>query len=151
MKIYLVRHGEAKTEEEDPERPLTEQGAGQVKRVAQFLAGAVEATRLIHSGKTRARQTAEILQAEAAPTVAVEEGNGLGPNDDPGTWAGRLAQIEAPVALVGHLPFMGRLASQIIGAAGEAVAFETAGVACLERDDEGRWQIVWLVGPAVVR
>ena len=33
MRLYLVQHGEAKSEEEDPDRPLTDRGASDVRRV----------------------------------------------------------------------------------------------------------------------
>jgi phosphohistidine phosphatase len=38
MWLYLVQHGQAKTEEEDPERPLTDRGAADVGRVAEVAA-----------------------------------------------------------------------------------------------------------------
>ena len=61
MRLFLVQHGEAKTEQEDPERPLTDRGASDVSRVARAATEAriVTAERIVHSGKTRARQTAE--------------------------------------------------------------------------------------------
>ena len=37
MRIYLVQHGEAKSEEEDPRRTLTDNGIGEVQKVAEFL------------------------------------------------------------------------------------------------------------------
>ena len=37
MRIYLVQHGEAKSEEEDPRRTLTDKGIGEVQKVAEFL------------------------------------------------------------------------------------------------------------------
>jgi len=61
LRVYLVRHGKAKSKEEDPERHLTERGAEEVRRVARFLAAAgIQVSKILHSGKTRARQTAEI-------------------------------------------------------------------------------------------
>ncbi|HDD66024.1 MAG TPA: phosphohistidine phosphatase SixA, partial [Nitrososphaeria archaeon] len=62
MKVYLVQHGEAKREEEDPARPLTEEGKREVEDVARFLAElGVRVDRILHSGKLRAAQTANIL------------------------------------------------------------------------------------------
>jgi phosphohistidine phosphatase len=57
VRVYLVRHGEAKSEEEDPDRPLTDRGATEVRRVVGVAAGAggVMVERIVHSGKTRAR------------------------------------------------------------------------------------------------
>jgi phosphohistidine phosphatase SixA len=34
MELFLVQHGEAKSETEDPERPLTDRGAETVVRMA---------------------------------------------------------------------------------------------------------------------
>lgn len=36
MELYLVQHGECRSEAEDPERSLTEQGAQQVRRMAAW-------------------------------------------------------------------------------------------------------------------
>src|SRR5947207_2876574 len=60
MRVYLVRHGEAKPEDIDPDRHLTERGADEVRRIAT---GAVTElgvlpVRVFHSGKARARQPA---------------------------------------------------------------------------------------------
>ena len=37
MRVYLVQHGESKSEEEDPQRRLTDKGIGEVQNVANFL------------------------------------------------------------------------------------------------------------------
>ena len=37
MRVYLVQHGESKSEEEDPQRRLTDKGIGEVQNVAKFL------------------------------------------------------------------------------------------------------------------
>jgi hypothetical protein len=56
MSLYLVQQGQATSEEEDPERPLTERGVVDVQRVARKAAesGIITAVRVAHSGKTRA-------------------------------------------------------------------------------------------------
>ena len=62
MRLYLVQHGQAKSEELDPQRGLTEQGVQDVERLAAFLKPLSLAVQVVwHSGKTRAAQTAEIL------------------------------------------------------------------------------------------
>ena len=50
MKLYLVQHGQAVSKEEDPERPLSEQGREDVRRVATRLgeAGVRVVLSLIH-------------------------------------------------------------------------------------------------------
>jgi phosphohistidine phosphatase len=62
MKLYLVQHAEAKTEKEDPLRPLSEKGLKDLEKVSSFLEDrSIKVTRILHSGKQRARETAEKL------------------------------------------------------------------------------------------
>lgn len=60
MRLYLVQHGQAFPATEHPDRPLTDLGQREVETVAALLArGQSCLARIVHSGKTRARQTAE--------------------------------------------------------------------------------------------
>ncbi len=62
MRIYLVQHGEAVAKDVDPERPLSEQGHNDVEKIATFLGNTqLGMERILHSGKLRAEQTAEIF------------------------------------------------------------------------------------------
>ena len=109
MRAILVQHGEAVTKDGDPERPLTERGRREVDALATCLSQRGQLPRTIwHSGKTRARQSAELLSAAAPPQAR----DGLGPNDDTAAWAEQLAQASADLMLVGHQPFVGRLAAR---------------------------------------
>jgi phosphohistidine phosphatase len=65
MRVYLVQHGESKSEEEDPQRRLTDKGIGEVQKFANFLRTLKLALDAVwHSGKARTQQTGELL-AEA--------------------------------------------------------------------------------------
>jgi phosphohistidine phosphatase len=147
MRLYLVQHGEAKTEEEDPERPLTDRGAEGVRRVATRAThlGAGSVGRILHSGKTRARQTAEIW-AEVLG-VPVDRAAGLAPLDDPNIWATRLDTGNEDLMLVGHLPHLAHLAGQLLAGDPERtpVAFRPGGLVGMERGSNG-WS-VWLILP----
>lgn len=153
MRLYLMQHGSALSKDEDPERPLTEGGAAEVSRVAAHLAARTPRThlRIVHSGKTRARQTAELL-AEPFADATVEQADGLAPMDDPSAWAGRLANDEEGYALVGHLPHLSRLAGLLL--AGDAdrdvVTFRNAGLVCLERGEGGSWSVRWILVPELI-
>ena len=147
MRLYLVQHGEAKTEQEDPERPLTDRGAEDVRRVANRATerGGLAIGQILHSGKTRARQTAEIwAEVLGVPLDQAEE---LAPLDDPKVWAARLDTGEEDLMLAGHLPHLARLAGLLLAGDPERapVAFRQGGLVGLERDPEG-WS-VWLVLP----
>lgn len=149
MEIYLVQHGLAASKDEDPDRPLTPEGEGECERVAAAVAGAgVRPDRILHSGKTRARQTAEIF-ARALGGIEIDESDGLAPLDDPTAIAGGLAGDER-IALVGHLPHLSRLAALLVTGDPETgiVQFRNGGVIALRRT-EGGWRVAWVVTPEV--
>ena len=73
MDLYLMQHGQATTETEDPERPLTDAGRAAVRRVAKRARAAdVRISGCLHSGKLRAEQTAQLLVAEIGVEPSVE-------------------------------------------------------------------------------
>ena len=153
MKIYLVQHGEAVVKEVDPERPLTEQGMADVQHIAGVLRHAgVEVKRIIHSGKLRAQQTAEILAIEIAPGLQLETSDLIKPNDDPGTFESQIGSWNTDTMVVGHLPFMAKLVSHLVtGDNSHAlVAYQPGSVACLELTGKDNWQINWMLRPELL-
>jgi len=151
LRVYLVRHGKAKSKEEDPERHLTERGAEEVRRVARFLAAAgIQVSKILHSGKTRARQTAGILTKELKARE-VKQVEALDPLADPKVWAEKLGESSEDLMLVGHLPHLSKLVSLLLlGEDKEIIKFAAGGVVCLERDEEGRWTILWTIRPDII-
>lgn len=153
MKLYLVQHAEARREEEDPDRPLTEKGWADARQVAAHLVGhgAVRVQRIIHSGKLRARQTADAW-AEYLSPVEIVSADGLDPAADPATWADRLPQSIEDTMLVGHLPHLERLVSRLVTGDPDrrVVAFRNAGAVCLESGEGGHWVVRWSLTPEVV-
>lgn len=151
MRLYLIRHGQAVDAAEDPSRPLSRQGREDVTRVAGFLSLFERpAPRLIaHSGKLRAAETAGMC-AEAWQVGDVREMPDLVPGADPTLWAERLAAEDADMALVGHLPHLGRLAGLLIcnDAGREPLRLPAASVACLERDGRD-WAMLWQLHPGL--
>jgi len=143
MRAYLVRHGEAKSAEVDPERRLTDAGADRVRRVAARAVRDLDVrpARIYHSDKARARQTAEIW-AELAG-VPVEQTNGLAPNDDPVRWATRLETEGDDLLLVGHLPHVERLVGLLVTGDPDRtlVGFPAGALVVLDHGDGG-----WSVG-----
>ncbi|HCJ67700.1 MAG TPA: phosphohistidine phosphatase SixA [Elusimicrobia bacterium] len=151
MRLYLVQHGEAHPEQVDPSRPLTEKGRKDVSKVAKFLEEAgIQIDTVWHSTKTRAIQTAEIL-AEAIKAKNIEQKEGLTPNDSVGTFKEELASREKDLMIVGHLPFLQKLASLLLtgSESQDLVAFQQAGIVCLERE-QGKWQITWMIIPELI-
>jgi len=150
MELYLVQHGEAKTKDEDPERPLTEQGHERSRKMAERASHlGVSVAEVRHSGKLRARQTAEAFAgALGAPLL---ESEGLSPNDAVAPLAKELPQRDDNLMIVGHLPHLARLASRLVAGADEPhlVMFQNSGIVRLDRDIDGRFHVRWSLPPEV--
>lgn len=147
MRLCLVQHGEAKEEESDPERPLTEKGREDANRVAARLAESGFRPELVfHSPKLRARQTADIFASHFHARSSLAEG--LQPNDDPSVARDFAAARERDVVLVGHLPHLSKLASLLLTGSPESqpVRFRMAAAVCLEKDG-GAWKLSWMLPP----
>ncbi|HLC14830.1 MAG TPA: phosphohistidine phosphatase SixA [Thermodesulfovibrionia bacterium] len=153
MFLYLVQHGEAKKEQEDSARPLSEKGLMDVRRTAAYLSGLhIKIDEIFHSGKLRAKQTAEILSETLVPANGLSITDGLAPSDDPAIWVERLKDVKNDIILAGHLPHLGKLTSSLL--CGDSnkniVAFRMAGVVCLKRDDDKVWSLQWMVIPEIM-
>jgi phosphohistidine phosphatase len=153
MSLYLVQHGRSLAKEIDPEQGLSEQGIIEVERVVERAHHLkLQVSEIIHTGKKRALQTAEIfsdrLTHGKGPTVAT----GLNPMDDVLPIAQAFADRE-DLMLVGHLPFLERLASQLIVNTPDipVVRFMNGGIVCLEKWERemGRriWSVRWIITP----
>jgi phosphohistidine phosphatase len=150
MFLYLVQHGEAKREEEDPSRPLSDKGVEDVKGVASNVSRLnLEVKEVFHSGKARAKQTAELLTGNMRIAKGVSQTDGLAPLDDPGVWAERLKGKRESLMLVGHLPHLGKLSSLLLIGDKEKniIAFKMGGIVCLKRDEVGMWSLQWMITP----
>ncbi len=153
MYLYLVQHGEAKKEEEDPARGLTNKGVQDVQKSADFARKlGLKISRIFHSGKTRAQQTMEIMAGQLKPEKGIAQTDSLAPMDDPAIWAKRIADMNEDIMLVGHLPYMGKLAALLLCGDKEKtfVDFKMGGIACLKRLDDGRWALEWMVLPELL-
>ena len=153
MKLYLMQHGRSVTKEEDPERPLTGQGVGEVTKIAEFLGKiGVTVSRVLHSGKTRAKQTAEIIISRLNPGEDPVEQKGLSPMDDVKDCFDQINGLEHDIMIIGHLPHLNRLISLLIAGSESisVVAFQHGGVVCLSRNNELHWSISWMVVPEII-
>ncbi len=153
MFLYLVQHAEAKKKEEDPLRGLTDKGREDVGKVAAY-AGKLDlhVNQIVHSAKPRAQQTAKILAEQLKPEKGIDQADNLLPMDDPGPWAMRIAGMKDDIMLVGHLPYMARLAGLLLCQDTEkaVVDFKMGGIVCLKRTDS-RWLVDWMIVPEIVK
>jgi phosphohistidine phosphatase len=153
MRIYLTQHGLAVARDADPQRPLSERGRRDVRCLAERLAGAgIEVGQVLHSGKTRTEQTATILAETLLPTGRPEAHAGLAPNDPLEMLSPYIAFWTRDTAIVGHLPYLGRLASLLLVSDPDRplLAFQPGSMACLEKDTEGRWTLAWMLRPELL-
>jgi phosphohistidine phosphatase len=151
MALFLVQHGKSLAKEQDPERGLSEQGIKEVEHMANTARKHnIQVSCIKHSGKKRARQTAELLASALNPAQGIQQTSGLGPMDDVTRFAQTLRHDEN-LMLVGHLPFMEKLTSWLITHSTDkpVLKFQNGGIVCLEQDPDGQWIIKWTLVPHI--
>jgi phosphohistidine phosphatase len=148
MFLYIMRHGEAKTKNEDPQRGLSDRGREEVSSVSAVLSRTgVDINEIWHSGKRRAEQTAGILAERLSSGARVVSRDGLDPNDSPGRLVEELQHRSRNLAIVGHLPQLGRLVSVLLlGAEKELLDLPAAGLVCLKNSGDS-WRMAWFLTP----
>jgi phosphohistidine phosphatase len=150
MRLYLVQHGDALTKDVDPDRPLSEQGRADITRlVAWLVRGNVEVSRIFHSDKTRARQTAELLGSVLEAGGKIHPAEGLRPNDPPEVLLQQLQIVDEDTLIASHLPFVARVLSQAVAGSPDLqlVEFQPGSIAVVERDDGGAWHLIYFAHP----
>jgi phosphohistidine phosphatase len=148
VNFYLVRHGDALSAAENPQRPLSPDGRSRVKQTARLaLERSIQVSVIYHSGILRAKETADIL-AERLSLAAVAEHSGLLPEDDPAIVKAELDTANDSILLVGHLPFMSRLAGLLVHGDPErpVVEFSPAALVCFTRS-AAQWKMIWQIAP----
>jgi phosphohistidine phosphatase len=153
MRAYLVQHGKAKSADEDPDRPLSDEGREEVSRIAEFLAALRISVSLIqHSGKTRAEETAHLLADSIRATSGPGRTTGLDPDSDPYIMANFLKVYDDDILIVGHLPHLERLVSVLLtgNPDRQPVRFRNGGVVCMEKNAAGNWSVLWAVIPELL-
>ncbi len=146
--IYLMRHADAVSEEENPARPLSVRGREQVASVCAALRkrGGFEPAEIWHSPLVRSRETAELLaQGLGLPAPRILQ-PGLEPDDNPERIAAILAAQARDIAVVGHEPHLGILAALMVEGPSNPpffYPFPKAAVLGLVRKGK-RWKSEWL-------
>jgi phosphohistidine phosphatase len=131
----------------DPARPLSSRGRAEVDLLAQMAAERrVKPLFIWHSGKLRARQTAEAFWRRCNPLSIFAAVRGLQPTDST-LWIVDALPAEEDVMLVGHFPQMPQLLAHLLSGKPEAAPepFPANGMVALERV-EGRWVERWRLG-----
>ncbi len=152
MALYLVQHGRNLSKEVSPEQGLSEEGLAEVERIARVAKGYhIKVRQIRHSTKLRARQTAAVFQTALNPQEPMHVMEGLKPLDDVTDIALKILD-EHDIMLVGHLPFMERMASYLITGSIEkkVIKFQNGGIVCLDREPGIEdWFIKWVLMPNI--
>ena len=154
MKVYLVQHGEALAKDVDPDRPLSPKGKHDVEQLAGLLQkSSVTVDRVLHSGKMRAHQTAEILAELLLLKGECEAIDGINPNDPVQAFSIKVHKLKHDTMVVGHLPFMAKLVSYLVTGEEEVdiVDYKPGSAVCLEQDVEQKWRICWMLRPDFIK
>jgi phosphohistidine phosphatase len=152
MAIYLVQHGHCLTKQEDPDKGLSAQGAADVKSIARVAAGyGIEVNLILHSGKKRALQTAEILNEALRPAKGITVVEGINPLDNAAASASSM-DITSNTMVVGHLPHLERLAAYLVTGQDQPLIFQlqNGGILCLDHyGDSDQVVIKWALMPTI--
>lgn len=164
MQVLIIRHAKAGQRgllgflgKKDAARPLTDAGRKDMRKAAKGLQTLVpEIDVLATSPLVRARETAEII-SRRYDDIAVTELAPLAPGgskEDVLAWL-RDQKSSATVALVGHEPDLGVLASWLIGGNVKSFLSLKKGAACLiemtDKPAPGSGSLEWLLPPATLR
>ena len=147
MMLYLVHHADALGPQEDARRPLSARGLRQAESVGgQIQARGARPAMVWHSGKLRARETAEICWRAVNPLAELKMIRGLRPEDAPDVTTDLVEMEERDVMLVSHMPLLPALAAALTGG---PFTFPANGAVALERVGPRRYEERWRVSPSV--
>jgi phosphohistidine phosphatase len=142
--IVLVHHGDAVGPSVDPMRPLSSPGRAATDRIAAAVASrGVKPDAIWHSGKLRARQTAEIFWNACNALAPLTAERGLLPDDPPQWMRDRLRGEPRTIMIVGHMPYLPRLLVLLTGDQ-QAVSFPLHGCVAVEADGN-QWNEIWRI------
>ena len=150
MKIYLVRHGQALDEKQDPLQHLSAKGKSDALKTAEFLKkNRTKIEVIISSKKTRAIATAEIFATVLSPAVKVEQITGISPNDSAEAFLENIEFNVKDIMLVGHLPFLSHLTSLLLSREAYTIKilYSPCSVVCLEQKGSDAWQLAFAINP----
>ncbi len=164
MLLHLVRHAHAVTTEEDPSRPLSARGRGEVARLARFFLGngGFQPAQVWHSPLRRSRETADDLVRRLGLDVVLVEIPGIQPEDDAQQLVERLQlypRDRGNLAIVGHEPHLSALAALLVTGRKRASAFRLkkgdvltlqAAKGVHKKSGLNRWRVRWHITPELL-
>lgn len=153
MRLYLVRHGKAKSAQQDPQRHLAKQGREDVQQIAKFIKPLkIKVDCIWHSDKARAIETAEIIGKAVKTKNGLQQHPGLNPGDPVIPIVNEIISQNNDIMIVGHLPFLDIITAELVSGDQDQtiVSFATSAMVCLENYDEINFDVAWMINPAIV-
>ena len=146
MFLYLVHHGDALGPDVDPRRPLSAQGRAEVEHIAAEAAALGARPAVVwHSGKLRAKQTAEAIWRACNALADFSATRDLQPDDPPQWMRDRLLGETRDIAIVGHFPHLPRLLALLVTGGEAGVDFPVHGGVALVSDEDDAWREIWRI------
>jgi len=152
MRLYLLRHGAAdwpNWDRSDDERPLTEGGKKEMRKVAKFLRALdIPLEEIVSSPLTRARETADIVADRFKMHVREQEVLGHG-FDVSGLKEIFLTYPVDHLMIVGHEPSFSEVVQALTG--GDC-KLSKGGVAVIDLNDgDMKGRLLWLFPPKIAK
>jgi phosphohistidine phosphatase len=145
MNLYLAHHGIAVGPDVDARRPLSVAGQAGVERLASLAAARGAKPEVVwHSGKLRAKQTAEAYWRACNALAEFSATRDLQP-DDPAQWIrDRLRGETRDILIAGHFTHLPRLLALLVLGGEAGVEFPINGFVALSTADAGEtWKETW--------
>ena len=145
--LFLAHHGKAVGPDVDPRRPLSDIGRAEVDRLAgKAAANGAKPAIVWHSGKLRAKQTAEAYWRACNALAEFAATRDIQPDDPPQWLRDRLRAESRDVLIAGHFPYMPRLLSLLVSGGDAGADFPLNGVVALSTEDAGEtWRELWRI------
>ena len=148
-RVVLVHHAAALGPKDDPMQPLSGLGRARADEAALKAARlGAKPSAIWHSGKLRARQTAEAFWRACNPLASFSAQRGLLPGDPPQWIADRLLTEDDEVLVSGHMPQLALLLRLLVSGDAHALTpeFPAHAAVALERQESG-WRELWRIVP----
>ncbi|NOT25724.1 MAG: phosphohistidine phosphatase SixA [Acidobacteria bacterium] len=151
--LLLVHHGDAVGPDVDPMRPLSSAGLAASTALAEAAAArGIKPEVIWHSGKIRAKQTAQLFWRACNPLAGFEAVHGLQPGDPPRWMRDRLLGDTRSILVVGHMPHLPGLLSLLRGEHNESAAPDFPAHGCVALTADGDvWKEIWRLKGGEVR
>lgn len=150
MELILWRHAEAEEAEPDVSRKLTGKGQKQAAKMARWLdSNLPETCRILVSPAVRAQETVGHLQRKFKTVPELGTGASIQDVLNAANWP----NSREPVLIVGHQPYLGLVAAQLLGTPQQECAIRKGNVWWITqkpREDELQTYLKAIMSPDLV-